>query len=344
MSPGLATDAVIKQGLDHAVPLARSETYAAAMDLALTAQSALGRPRELSEWFVRRLTGATSTAQDRAERERSARRTLAPGDKVRQRATAFWHDGGAGPTVVLLNGWTASGLMWPSAFVHRLEARFRVVRVDNRGSGYSRCSSTPASIATMANDAAAVIEAVGGEPAVVAGLSMGGMIAQELALRHPALVRALVLAGTRPPAPVHIQVPGDVVAGLLRRPEPGQPLDEFLAVMWTRLCGPGFATAHPDLLDELVGQILARPTPKAITYRQMSAIAAWHGPQRLAAIACPTTVVHGDLDPLMPVGNGMRLARLIAGARYVELAGVGHLPPLEAGDALADVIEAAATP
>ena len=71
----------------------------------------------------------------------------------------------------------------------------------------------------------------------------------------------------------------------------------------------------------------------------MTAIAAWHGPRRLAAIACPTTVVHGDADPLMPVGNGMRLARLIPGARYVELAGVGHLPPLEAGDALADVME-----
>jgi len=85
--------------------------------------------------------------------------------------------------------------------------------------------------------------------------------------------------------------------------------------------------------------VLARPTPKAGTFRQMGAIAAWHRPRRVAGIDCPTTVVHGDVDPLMPVGNGMRLARLIPGARYVELAGVGHLPPLEAGDALADVVE-----
>jgi len=339
---GLMTDTVTRQTLHHVVPLARWEPYAAAVGVALSAQSALARPREVSEWFVRRLTGATSTAQDRAERERSARRVLAPGDPARQRSTAFWHAGGSGPPVLLLNGWSASGLMWPSAFVGRLEARCRVVRVDNRGSGYSRCAPMPASIATMADDAAAVLRAVTDEPAVVVGLSMGGMIAQELALRHPALVRALVLAGTRPPAPVHIQVPGDVVAGLLRRPEPGRPGEEFLAVMWARLCGPGFATAHPDLLDELVGQILVRGTPRVLALRQMSAIAAWHHPQRLGAIACPTTIVHGDLDPLMPVGNGMRLARLIPGARYVELAGVGHLPPLEAGDALADVIEAAA--
>ena len=135
---GLMTDAVTRQALHHVVPLARWEPYAAAVGVALTAQSALARPREVSEWFVRRLTGATSTAQDRAERERSARRVLAPGDPARQRSTAFWHAGGSGPPVLLLNGWSASGLMWPSAFVGRLEARYRVVRVDNRGSGYSR--------------------------------------------------------------------------------------------------------------------------------------------------------------------------------------------------------------
>jgi pimeloyl-ACP methyl ester carboxylesterase len=336
---GLMTDAVTKQALHHVVPLARWEPYAAAMGVALSAQAALARPKEASEWFVRRLTGATSTAQDRAERERSARRALAPGDPVRQRSTAFWHAGGAGPPVLLINGWSASGLMWPSAFVDRLEARFRVVRIDNRGSGYSRCAPMPASIATMADDAAAVLRAAAPEPAIVVGLSMGGMIAQELALRHAARVRALVLVGTRPPAPVHLQVPGDVIARLLRRPEPDETVGQFLTATWSTLCGPGFAAAHPDRFEELIDQILRRPTPKASTFRQMSAIAAWHDPRRLAAIACPTTVVHGDVDPLMPVGNGMRLARLVPGARYVELAGVGHLPPLEAGDALAQVIE-----
>ncbi|HEX5097376.1 MAG TPA: alpha/beta fold hydrolase [Acidimicrobiia bacterium] len=210
---------------------------------------------------------------------------------------------------------------------------------DNRGTGYSRCAPMPASIATMADDAAAVLQAVGAEPALVVGLSMGGMIAQELALRHPERVRALVLVGTRPPAPVHLQVPGDVISRLLRRPEPGETVGQFLTATWATLCGPGFAAARPDLLDELVEQILVRTTPKASTFRQMSSIAAWHDPRRLAGIAAPTTVVHGDVDPLMPVGNGTRLACLIPGARYVELAGVGHLPPLEASDAVAEIVE-----
>jgi pimeloyl-ACP methyl ester carboxylesterase len=95
-------------------------------------------------------------------------------------------------------------------------------------------------------------------------------------------------------------------------------------------------------MGELVGQVRARPTPRVTAFRQMGAIAAWHGPQRITTITCPSTVVHGDVDPLMPVGNGMRLARLIPGARYVELAGVGHLPPLEAGDVVAEIVEGAA--
>jgi pimeloyl-ACP methyl ester carboxylesterase len=90
---------------------------------------------------------------------------------------------------------------------------------------------------------------------------------------------------------------------------------------------------------ELIGQVIERPAPRAAVVHQLRAIAAWTAAGRPAAIAAPTVVVHGELDELMPVGNGMRLARLVPGARYVELPGVGHLVPLEAPDPLADVIE-----
>ncbi len=77
-----------------------------------------------------------------------------------------------------------------------------------------------------------------------------------------------------------------------------------------------------------------RVTPRAGVLNQLRAIAGWYGSERLRRIGISTTVVHGDADPLVPVGNGMRLAQLIPGARYVELPGVGHLPALEAPDAL----------
>ena len=71
----------------------------------------------------------------------------------------------------------------------------------------------------------------------------------------------------------------------------------------------------------------------------MLAIAAWSGAGRLRRLDVPTTVVHGDHDRLLPVGNGMRLSRLVPGARYLELDGVGHLVPMEAADRLAEVVE-----
>ena len=109
--------------------------------------------------------------------------------------------------------------------------------------------------------------------------------------------------------------------------------------MWAGFCAPAFdRVEHRASLDELVEQVLRRVTPRSAVNQQMQAIAAWHGPGRLRQVRCPTTVVHGDADRLMPVGNGMRLARLIPDARYVELANVGHIVPVEAGSDLVSII------
>jgi 3-oxoadipate enol-lactonase len=96
-----------------------------------------------------------------------------------------WRTSGRGPALVLLNGWSASGLAWPRSWIRRLGASFRVIRVDNRGSGWSRHAPTPFTMADLADDVADVLDAEGVERATVLGLSMGGMIAQELALRAP---------------------------------------------------------------------------------------------------------------------------------------------------------------
>ena len=194
----------------------------------------------------------------------------------------------------------------------------------------------------MKSPAAAVLLATGTGPATVVGMSMGGMIAQELAIRHPDLVDRLVLVSTRPPAPAHIPASPDVLerelAQLLDAPPRGAPLAAYFRSVWEPQSAPGFADRNPALFEELAGQILERVAPRAAVINQLRAIAAWSGAGRLERIVAETTVVHGVSDELIPVGNGMRLARLITGARYVELAGVGHLVPLEAPDVLTDAI------
>ena len=243
------------------------------------------------------------------------------------------HDG---PVILLLNGWTASGLTWSSEFLRPLEERHCVVRIDNRGTGWSRDARVPFTIGDLADDAAHVLDTVGADSATVVGLSMGGMVAQELALRHPERIERLVLVATRPPAPAQIPPrPGAIEATFAPVVD---PVDVHLRALWASFCGPGFADRHPDRMDELMGQILVRVTPRFAVRAQARAIAGWSGPDRLRRIAAPTTVVHGSVDPLMPVGNGMRLARLIPHARYVELPGVGHIVPMEAPEMLAEVV------
>jgi pimeloyl-ACP methyl ester carboxylesterase len=295
------------------LPYTASTTFAVATELGIHAEAAL---RVL------------------ADRAGAAPRTLRSAD----RPVVHWHDGGSGPALLLLNGWSASGLVWPQRWLTRLEERYRVIRVDNRGSGWSRSAPYPFTIADMADDARDVLRACGIDRAVVLGLSMGGMIAQELAIRHGGPVDKLVLAATRPPAKTYVAPGADMFGLMLSQPPQNMTLPEFFTATWAQTTGDGFATDNPAILAEIADQITQRITPRRAALNQARAIVAWHDAKRLRRISTPTTVVHGERDPLIPVENGKRLAKLIPGAAYVQLAGVGHLVAHEAGDALLEVL------
>jgi pimeloyl-ACP methyl ester carboxylesterase len=106
--------------------------------------------------------------------------------------------------------------------------------------------------------------------------------------------------------------------------------------VWTSIVGPGFDERGKDVLDRLVSRAVERPTPLEVIMLQMQAIATRTGDP--ADISAPTLVIHGDADPLLPVANGRRLAEVVAGARYVELPGVGHLVPWEEPEKTAAVM------
>ena len=258
---------------------------------------------------------------------------------VAKKPLVNWVARGQGETVLVINGWSASGLAWPKAWLAKLESTYRVVRFDNRGSGWSRAAPSPFTVGDLADDARDVLVAAGSEPARVVGLSMGGMIAQELAIRHPSFVSRLVLAGTRPPAPAASLSNPILLADALRPPAKGQALAEYFVRMWSGFAAPGFAEANPDVMRELVEQIIRRPMPRAGVFAQMRAMSSWHGARRLTTLQIPTTVIHGTEDPLIPVTNGRAIAELIPGARFEELAGVGHLLPHEAPESLCKAID-----
>ncbi len=261
----------------------------------------------------------------------------------RRRPEVYWRAGGRGPELVLLNGWSASGLAWPRTWVRELEKDFRVIRIDNRGSGYSRFAPTPFTMADLADDVAAVLDDAGAERATVLGLSMGGMIAQEFALRHPRRIDGLILTATAPPAPAYVagKLSGALL-GLMQPPRKHETLETYFTRVWAGATGAGFADREPEAIDELVAQIVARPTARQTLRHQLRAATGWGHADRLSCLDTPTAIIHGDEDQLVDVVNGRRLGALIPNARYVELPGVGHLPPLEAPAIVLDAIRSVA--
>ncbi|HUT77701.1 MAG TPA: alpha/beta hydrolase [Polyangia bacterium] len=209
--------------------------------------------------------------------------------------------------------------------------------VDNRGSGRSPAPAGPYSVRDLAADIHGLLGLIGVDRVVAVGHSLGGFVALQLALEHPESIGGLVLIST-------------AASGDLRRL--GSALDAPVALAWNR--GPvedivrgnliaavaeGFPAKQSSRFEEFVATRLAHPARGRGVAGQRDAVAAFDARERLWEVRCPTTVVHGLADRLVPPSLGRELARGIDGARLVELEGVGHLPLLEAPGELARIID-----
>jgi len=341
---GFVREWALRRGSHAMVWLATKEPLTVAAEMGIRSEALWRRLIDLEVDAVAGAVGIQTRAAHRRWQERADGAYLrgsaieTPAGRHWRPPAVNWHEGGAGQPLLLLNGWTASGLTWPTSWLRRLESRFRVIRIDNRGTGWSHNAPAPFTIADMADDARDVLRACGVDQAVVLGTSMGGMIAQELALRHPGYVEKLILVATTPPTPARVASDYPVLS-LLSIPAPGQDLRDYFGGLG-QFAAEGFAEAHPDILDEFVAQMMRRVTPRPMVLSQARAIWAWCGARRLRHLSVPTTVVHGDRDVLVRPENGIWLSRHIPGATYEELPGVGHLVAQEAGDQLLRVLGA----
>ena len=203
-----------------------------------------------------------------------------------------------------------------------------MIAVENRGSGRSPKPPGPYSIEEMADDAA---EALDGRRAHVAGYSMGGYIAQTLALRHPQLVERLVLVCTGTGGPDYVRTPRETISIWEAFADRTPP--EFARATMPLAFQPGWADAHPDEFEQLLADRLEHPTPPENWRAQYDACNDWVArTSPVEEIAAPTLVVHGDADRIVPYENGVELARRIPGARFEHFAGGGHLLFLESPD------------
>lgn len=234
---------------------------------------------------------------------------------------------GSGPPLMLITGFTAQASGWAETFMQRLQERFSTIRYSHRGTGTSDRLTGDITLRDLADDAAGLLTALGIEKAHVLGVSMGGMVAQELVLTHPQRVLGMVLGCTTCGRPHGVPAAPEVMALLM--PEPGLSREEQVRRSWPAATTPEFLESHLDVLEERLRVSLINPTPIETSMRQMAAVQAFDSFDRLPQIAAPTLVVHGDRDILVPVENAQVLKDRIPGAELRVIAGAGHLFVLE---------------
>jgi 3-oxoadipate enol-lactonase len=244
-----------------------------------------------------------------------------------QGARIYWDQQGAGDPLLLL-----MGLGYPSDMWHRtrplLSKHYRTIVIDNRGIGRSDMPPGPYPIAQMASDAVAVLDAAQVESARVYGLSMGGMIAQEIALQHPERVRSLILGCTTAGGSTAVAAEPEVRQMLMARGSmsPEQAAEAAIPYIY-----------HPATPRARIDEDLnvRRPWfPRSEAYiAQLQGILAWDAYSRLPQISAPTLVIHGEDDRLVPPGNGKILGSRIPGAQLLMLPDCSHIYPTDQTEA-----------
>jgi 3-oxoadipate enol-lactonase len=255
-------------------------------------------------------------------------------------ARIHWDEEGSGAPILLI-----MGLGWASYAWYRsrpvLSEKYRTIALDNRGVGKSDAPPGPYSIAQMAADAAAVLNAARVNTAHIFGVSMGGMIAQEFALQYPNKVRSLILGCTAPGGPQAVRAEQEALQVLMTR---GQDPEAFAKAIGPFIYDAGTSAAR---IEEDTAVRRKWYPPADAYFAQLQGIMAWEAYSRLAQISAPTLVIHGENDRLVPPENGKLIAGRIPGAKSVVIPRASHIfttdQPEVAHRAILEFLDAQAT-
>ena len=233
-----------------------------------------------------------------------------------------WERHGSGAPLLLIHGLGYARWGWEPV-LPGLAERFDVVLFDNRGIGESDAPPGPYTAGEMADDAIQVLDEAGVDRAHVVGTSLGGMVAQELALGYPDRVDRLVLACTTPGGPKAHPMPQQTLTLMAEaaKLEPAVALRRFVE----NALAPATVAAHPGLVDRIMAHRLETAQQQAAWAAQAAAGATFDAYGRLGALAAPALVQHGDADVVVDPRNADLLVELLPDARLERFPGTGHL-------------------
>jgi 3-oxoadipate enol-lactonase len=246
-----------------------------------------------------------------------------------------------GPPLLLIMGMSGTALHWGEPFLEPLRRDFDVIAYDHRGVGASQRLDGPITIRELAEDAAGLLGALGLDSAHVMGISMGGMVAQELALRHPQMIRTVTLGCTYCGGPGSALAPPSTLQKLQAAVASGER-EVVLRAGWEINVSATLA-ADDEAWASFRGIGMRRAVALPVIMQQLRACAEHDAFERLPELAqLPTLVIHGTEDELLPVQNGRLIASRIPGSQLEIFEGVGHLFFWERPERSAELVRALA--
>ena len=228
---------------------------------------------------------------------------------------------GAGTPLLMIHGAQGDQSMF-AEMAAAFAGDYRVLTFDQRGSGLSAKPDMAYSIAMFADDTSALMEHLSMPTAHIVGVSMGGMIAQEFALRHPRKVRSLILGCTTPGGPSAARASGDSLANAYStKPMTAEERGKALA---EAAFSKTYLAKHPEIIDSMIKARRQRPIDTVGFAHRMKAAAGHNTYDRLNEIRCPTLVIAGKDDALIAWENSRIIAERIPGAELLLLDPAGH--------------------
>jgi pimeloyl-ACP methyl ester carboxylesterase len=266
------------------------------------------------------------------------------------------------PAVLLIMGLAAQMIAWDEDFCSELASRgYRVIRFDNRDIGLStrfpqhgtpdimallgqalmgKPVSAPYTLRDMAADATGLLDYLQIEKAHVVGVSMGGGIAQEMAIHHAPRLRTLtsIMSSTGDPS---LPQATPEALGVLLAPPPKSREDYFQSYVrtWTVLRGPGFPLDEAKDLERAARAYDRGLNPAGVARQLAAILASGNRTEALKSVRVPTLVLHGDADPLVRIEGGQATAKAIPGAKLLAIKGMGHALPISMWPQIIDAIE-----
>jgi pimeloyl-ACP methyl ester carboxylesterase len=235
---------------------------------------------------------------------------------------------GEGDPLILIHGSPANIDWWTPTFIKEISKKYKIIIFDNRGAGRSDDPNVEYSIKTLANDTVDLIDALNIDNTYILGHSMGGMIAQELALNYSERIEKLVLCSTNCGGPE--QIPPTNEAMKIMGGITGGKTPKEVAKLTIPLCfSEDFIKNNPDFIEFIIQQIIKAPTNSNSFIRQHKAIMTFHAGRNLKKINISTLIMHGEKDIMVPPQNAEIISNLIPNAKLILLNNSAHLLYLE---------------